>query len=185
VSIKSGTLHESRTERREVHPPAGVEMAPHSGRRSRASAHPGHRHRVEPEIPRPTLRPRLHPPGYEAALRRLAGKLIGQPHYRLVHRCHYDTSRDRPTLLRCQHEGEGTSSKGSCYCDCSLTPQPLQHHPHRHPSAWATCPSSTRRGPRCRAGPRQSGGVPQWHWWHARRGVGATAPCGRPQCGLG
>lgn len=31
--------------------------------------------------------------GHEAALRRLAGKLIGQLHYCLVHRCHYDPSR--------------------------------------------------------------------------------------------
>lgn len=30
--------------------------------------------------------------GHEAALRRLAGKLIGQLHYCLVHRCHYDPS---------------------------------------------------------------------------------------------
>lgn len=31
--------------------------------------------------------------GYEAALRRLAAKLIGQLHYCLTHRCHYDPAR--------------------------------------------------------------------------------------------
>lgn len=36
--------------------------------------------------------------GHEAALRRLAGKLLGQLHHCLTHRCRYDPARAWPAL---------------------------------------------------------------------------------------